>query len=291
MMAAYKFVNLEMSKIGLPSVSYRISADYGKAIIAKSASSDTSDLFGPILDLCTKINSKAPPNGMVIGNDLYQILKSYLNSSSSSLSTSSFTDDYNFKIIGEYSIIGSKQQSYSLYSVISRYTNYNTATTITAIQHADTENILKLQRKKLEKEREQQLSQQQEKNKAKNNILLIDDEPDVAFTYKSILNEEGYNIDAFTDPRQALVHFSQSDPLYYKLILLDVRMPNVNGFQLYYRFKAMNPDVKIIFVTALDVMGEELASMLPGFSAESDLIKKPLSKDQYINKIKSVLST
>src|ERR687887_55043 len=290
MMAAYKFVNLEMSKIRLPSVSYRISADYGKAIIAKSASSDTYDLFGPILDLCTKINSKAPPNGMVIGNDLYQVLKSYLNSSSS-LSTSPFADDYNFKMIDEYSIIGSKQQPYPLYSVISRYTNYNTATTITAIQHADTENILKLQREKLEKEREQQLSQQQEKTKAKNNILLIDDEPDVAFTYKSILNEEGYNIDAFTDPRQALVHFSQSDPLYYKLILLDVRMPNVNGFQLYYRFKAMNPDVKIIFVTALDVMGEELASMLPGFSAESDLIKKPLSKDQYINKIKSVLST
>jgi hypothetical protein len=42
-------------------------------------------------------------------------------------------------------------------------------------------------------------------------------------------------------------------------------MPNANGFQLYYKFKAMNPDVKIIFVTALDVMGEELASMLSGF--------------------------
>jgi hypothetical protein len=52
----------------------------------------------------------------------------------------------------------------------------------------------------------------------------------------------------------------------------------------------MNPNVKILFVTALDVMGEELASMLPGFSAESDLIKKPLNNDQYVNKIKSVLS-
>ena len=153
MMAAYKFVNLEMSKIGLPSVSYRISADYGKAIISKpNANSQTSDLFGPILDLCTKINSKAPPNGMVIGNNLYQILKSYLNSSS--LSTSSFTDDYNFKIIGEYSIIGSKQQSYSLYSVISKYTNYNTATTIIAIQHADIENMLKLQKEKNKKTKE-----------------------------------------------------------------------------------------------------------------------------------------
>jgi CheY-like chemotaxis protein len=294
MMAAYKFVNLEMSKIGLPSVNYRISADYGKAIIAKSTSSHTYDLFGPVLDLCTKINSKALPNGMVIGNDLYQVLKSYLNSSSS-LSTSSFADDYNFKMIGEYpTTIGLNQSYYPIYSVVSKYTNYNITTT--AVQQMDPKDLLKLQNEKQEKkgEQHQQLSkqQQQEKNdKSKHNILLIDDEPDVAFTYKSILNEEGYNIDAFTDPRQALVHFSQLDPLYYKLILLDVRMPNVNGFQLYYKFKAMNPNVKIIFVTALDVMGEELASMLPGFSAEHDLIKKPLSKDQYINKINLVLST
>src|ERR671930_363229 len=70
MMAAYRFVNLEMSKMGLPPVNYRISADYGKAIIAKSANSLTYDLFGPVLDVCSKINSKAPPNGMVVGNDL-----------------------------------------------------------------------------------------------------------------------------------------------------------------------------------------------------------------------------
>ena len=282
MMAAYKFVNSEMSKMGLPPVNYRISADYGKAIIAKSANSQAYDLFGPILDLCSKVNSKAPPNGMIIGHDLYQILKSFLNSSSLS-STLSFTDDYNFKIMGEYSINGLKQ-SYPLYSVISNYTNYGNTTT--TIQHADTNNTLT---KRKEKEREQQLNQQQD-NKSKYNILLIDDEPDIAFTYKSMLNEEGYSVDAFTDPRDALRHFSQSDPFYYKLILLDVRMPNANGFQLYYKFKAMNPDVKILFVTALDVMGEELASMLPGFSADRDLIKKPLSKDQYINKIKSVLS-
>ena len=169
MMAAYKFVNLEMSKMSLPPVNYRISADYGKAIIAKSASSQTNDLFGPVLDLCSKINSKAPPNGMVIGNDLYQVLKSYLDSS---LSTSSFADDYDFKMIGEYSIIGLKQQSYPLYTVISKYTNYNTATTNTAIQHADIENILKLQKEKQKNEREQQLSKQLQQEKTSLNIIF-----------------------------------------------------------------------------------------------------------------------
>lgn len=279
MMAAFKFVNSEMFKMKLPAVRYRISADYGKTIMGKSSNLQTYDLFGPVLDLCTKINSKAPPNGMVIGNELYQILESFLTSS---LSTSSFDDDYDFKRAGEYSITGLKQ-AYPIYSLVNKYTNNNNNNNITAIQDAGNENAMQLQE---EKERGQ-IKQQENKPK---NILLIDDESDIIFTYKSMLNEEGYNVDAFTDPRQAFRHFSHLDPLYYKLILLDVRMPDVNGFQIYYKFKALNPNVKIIFVTALDIMGDEIASMLPNFSAEHDLIKKPVTKDQYIYKIRSVLS-
>ena len=228
---------------------------------------------------------------MVIGNDLYQILRSFLTSS---LSTSSFDDDYDFKMAGEYSITGLKH-AYPLYSLINKYTNNKNNNNTTAIQDADNENTMQLQEReeekiepeKQEKEREQIMHQE---NKAKN-ILLIDDESDIIFTYKSMLNEEGYNVDTFTDPRQALRHFARQDPLHYKLILLDVRMPDVNGFQIYYKFKAMNPNVKIIFVTALDIMGEEISSMLPNFSAEHDLIKKPVTKDQYVYKIRSVLST
>ena len=280
MMAAYKFVNSEMFKMRLPSVNYRISADYGKAIIAKSAGSQTHDLLGPVLDLCTKINSHAPPNGMVIGSLLYQILKSSLNSSS----TTSVTEDYDFEMIGKHPTVG--KPHYSIYSVVSKYTS---SYTTHAVQSVD-QDLSKLEKEKQGKLMEQ-LTQQQEKAKSNDKILIIDDEPDIAFTYKSILNEEGYNVDAFTDPLQALRHFSQLDPLYYKLILLDIRMPEMNGFQIYYKFKAMNPNIKILFVTALDVIGDELASMLPGFSSERDLIKKPLNSDQYINKIKSALHT
>jgi CheY-like chemotaxis protein len=61
-------------------------------------------------------------------------------------------------------------------------------------------------------------------------------------------------VDTFTDSQEALKHFAQSDPYHYKLILLDIRMPNLNGIQLYYRLKAINPNVRIIFVTALDVI-------------------------------------
>ena len=81
---------------------YRISADYGRLSIAKSLTSQSYDLFGPTMNLCAKINSKAAPNSMVIGSDLYQMLKSVFSSSQSIL------DNYYFKHVGEYVIDGLK---------------------------------------------------------------------------------------------------------------------------------------------------------------------------------------
>lgn len=60
----------------LPSLNYRISADYGTVAVAKSKSFQSDDLFGSVMNLCTKINSKARANDMVIGEELYQLVKS-----------------------------------------------------------------------------------------------------------------------------------------------------------------------------------------------------------------------
>ena len=272
MTAAFKVINSKLSENKLPSVNYRISADYGKAIIAKSASSDNYDLFGPTMNICSKINSKAPPNGMVIGNDLYQVLKSFFSSKSIS------SQEYKFKNIGQYSIPGLKQ-SYPIYSVIIniKYTNKNIAS-------------LQGQEAILIEPHEEQGQGQGEKNNLQH-VLIIDDEPDTAFVYKSILNQEGYTVNTFTDPKAALRHFSQlPDPNYYKLILLDIRMPEVNGIQLFYRFKAINPNVRIIFVTALDIGEDELEAVIPGFSSDGcGLMRKPVTKENYVDKIKAYL--
>src|SRR5918992_5355436 len=56
---------------------HRIIADYGRVEVATSTSSRTEDLFGSPMNICAKINSMAEPNGMVIGGDLYQIIKSF----------------------------------------------------------------------------------------------------------------------------------------------------------------------------------------------------------------------
>ena len=91
-----------MSEYGLPLISYRISADYGTVMTAKSVNSANYDIFGPPVNICAKINRKALPNGMVIGGDLHQIVK--------------FFPRYNFELITGYSS-GLKFQ-YPVYSVV-----------------------------------------------------------------------------------------------------------------------------------------------------------------------------
>ena len=77
MIDEHSIVNSMMHKEGLPSVNYRISSDHGMIMTAKSANSFNEDIFGPTVSLCAKINSCAMPNSMVIGGDLYQIVRSF----------------------------------------------------------------------------------------------------------------------------------------------------------------------------------------------------------------------
>jgi two-component system, OmpR family, response regulator ChvI len=114
MISVNPIVNAKLQKEeGLPKISYRISADYGRVEVAKSLTSTSEDLFGPTVNLCAKINSKAEPNGMVIGNNLYQVTKG------------KFDDGYLFNKIDEYSIGDSSDNQYSVYSIVSKDKNSN----------------------------------------------------------------------------------------------------------------------------------------------------------------------
>ena len=117
----------------------------------------------------------------------------------------------------------------------------------------------------------------------------MDDDSDILLTYKSFLEVEGYKVDTFSDPQGALKHFAQSDPSYYDLVLLDIRMPRLNGLQLFYRMKSIEMDTKIIFVSALEA-ADELLSMLPGIKVDKHIIKKPIGKRPFLEKIKVMIS-
>src|SRR5918992_908099 len=102
MILARDIINAKLHSDNLPSVSYRISADYGRVEVATSTSSKgREDLFGSTMNICAKINSMAEPNGIVIGGDLYQIIKSF----SSFVNNNNNNNGYEFKELrGGYSM-------------------------------------------------------------------------------------------------------------------------------------------------------------------------------------------
>jgi CheY-like chemotaxis protein len=263
MTLARDIINSKLHSENLPSVSYRISADYGRVEVATSTSSKREDLFGSTMNVCAKINSMAQPYGIVIGGDLHQLVSSFY-----------FSNEYEFGEVRGYSV-GFKSP-YPVYAIVSK-----------------NRSGLERSRMNLISSKISALGSAQARATQKQyfaNIMVVDDEPDILFTYKSLLSAEGYNIEAFTDPQEALKHFVQlPDPSsHYQLVLLDIRMPRLNGIQLFYKIKTLSPNTRIMFCSALDIAAE-LVSILPDIKY-SDIIKKPVRREYFISKINSVLN-
>jgi CheY-like chemotaxis protein/predicted transcriptional regulator len=117
-------------------------------------------------------------------------------------------------------------------------------------------------------------------------IMIVDDEPDVLLTYESFLSNAGFNVSTFEEPYKALADFTSNARL-YDLIILDIRMENLNGVQLYQCMKAVNPTSKILFASALDA-AKELTSILPGMQSQ-DIIKKPVDRENFVKTVKIAL--
>jgi two-component system, OmpR family, response regulator ChvI len=285
MILARDIINAKLHSEGnLPSVSYRISADYGKVEVATSTTSrGGEDLFGSTMNICAKINSMAEANGIVIGGDLYRIIKSF-----------SFVNRYEFRELRAGYSVGFNHK-YPVYTALNK--NNNTfGIDINYINHLlaskKTSKIKDIQAKQQQSLQLLQQSQKKEHQQQKYsaNIMIVDDEPDILSTYECFLSDEGYNVQGFTDPQEALKHFVQlPDPSsHYKLALLDIRMPRINGLQLFQRIKTFSPKIKIMFISALDV-AEELTSILPDIK-NGDILKKPIERKYFISKINSALN-
>lgn len=112
------------------------------------------------------------------------------------------------------------------------------------------------------------------------NILVIEDEQDVLLTYELFLRDQGFDVYAFSDPRMALEAFEEKGGAHFDLVISDIRMMSINGIQLYKRMKSIDPNVRIVFVSALDA-GPEITSALPGFERK-DLLTKPVSQSMLL---------
>ena len=271
MIAANYVIDDKLYEETLPAMKYRISADYGKVHVARSYSSEMDDLFGTTVNLCAKINRYAKPNSMVIGGDLYLVLKAI----------ALLKNDYYFKQAGFYSlgIIG----AYPLYSVTSRYEKPTigdfmqipelrpVGTNSIYPNSAVTDSKFKAVDQKFGGHR----------------VMLVDDDQDILSTFEALLVSQNIVVDKFKDATAALKRFAQVDSDYYHLIILDIRMPGLNGLQLYFRLKAINKSIKVLFVSALD-SSEELVSILPGVQL-GQILKKPVDRDFFISAIKNNL--
>lgn len=116
-------------------------------------------------------------------------------------------------------------------------------------------------------------------------ILIVDDEPDIATTLLKGLASEGFLVDAFHNPKLALSKFK---PGYYHLSLLDIRMPSMNGFQLYRRLKEKDPALSVCFMTAFEIYPEEYQKVFPQHDVRA-FIKKPVRLPTLQKIIKEIL--
>jgi CheY-like chemotaxis protein len=123
------------------------------------------------------------------------------------------------------------------------------------------------------------------------NIMIIEDEPDLLFCYKVILQEEGHNVYGFVDPYEALealLDFYNSNERKIDLLIVDIKMPRLNGLQVYKTFKSIDENVKTLFVSALSE-ADELLRVYPGDDS-IQLLKKPIDKDYLIKEVRDLLS-
>ena len=268
-------VNQELSKQHLPPFSYRISMDFGVLDLALVGDYSQIDLFGSTINLCSKINSSSPPsiaNQIIIGDNCYRILKSFSN----------IANDYNFTSNGGCKI--TETFVYSTYSIkrVNKLSLIDDGSITSTLRNKllgySTDDFINTKNKK------DLIFHQRNDNKKK--IILVDDDPDILLTYESFLNESGYEIISFSDSANALNYIKDLSNFDNLLVTLDIRMKELNGFQLHQQIKAIDPTIKILFITVLDI-SDEILTIVPGLTKEQILIK-PVEKKVLLSTIKKL---
>jgi len=123
----------------------------------------------------------------------------------------------------------------------------------------------------------------------KKRILIVDDEPDVGLTLKIVLEKYGFTADCFTDPLIALKNFK---PDLYDLIILDIKMPKISGFELYSKFKSNDTKIKALFLTALRELDDydNLKNNVFPKMGERHFIQEPISNNELLEHVYSIMN-
>lgn len=120
--------------------------------------------------------------------------------------------------------------------------------------------------------------------------MVVDDERDILSIIKRGLESKNrFQVETFIDAESALESLKENSGDYYDLVLTDIRMPKINGFELYRRIKESNPLMKIVFITAFEINKEEFSKVIPSLDV-IDFISKPVSMSTLMTKLNSILN-
>ena len=120
---------------------------------------------------------------------------------------------------------------------------------------------------------------------SKRRILIIDDDPDINNLFKLFLEQDGYKVNAYTDPVDALYAFRKNT---FDLILLDLKMPKMSGMLLYQKLRNIDPNLLFCFITADKEYIQHLKKNIA--EIEKIVIYKPILLSDLRSKVNSILS-
>jgi CheY-like chemotaxis protein len=136
-------------------------------------------------------------------------------------------------------------------------------------------------------QQQDQLKQTNKKSLKTKRIMLVEDEDDIVLLFKMILESDaGLKVDSFTDPFAALNNFKIG---LYDLILIDIALPKMNGFELYYKIRKLDYKVKICFLTAGEMYYEETRKQVFPELEANCFIRKPIANEDLIQMVKDIL--
>ena len=134
------------------------------------------------------------------------------------------------------------------------------------------------------------MAKEKEKEKENKKILVVDDEPDNTSIFSMGLEDGGFKVDAFTDPLLALSMF-KSGHNRYDCLVLDIKMPDMNGFELYEELRKIDNKVKACFLTAFgEGYTEEFGRRFPA-STNVSFMRKPIRVDDLVKKVNKMVNT
>ena len=117
-------------------------------------------------------------------------------------------------------------------------------------------------------------------------ILIVDDEADIRTIIKKGLELEGYKVDEEADPRRVIPTYH---PGHYDLLLLDIRMPGMSGFELFREIRMVDRKVKVCFITSFEMFYDEFRRVFPKIHVNC-FIRKPITIAQLAKAIQDELA-